>query len=337
MQISKIYTYPIKGMRATELENAVLSKNGLPFDRRFMVLKVQEDGSHKNMAVAHFPEMTLYFPTIQLPEEGDPTRGTVTITYKPPSGDHSSLSIPLVPETEGLEQIEITLHGSPVTAYKMYPEYNAWLSSRFGFEVKLVHLGHNLRNVLMSTSGKADPQSSGWWSSITSKASGFLTGAEDDQNQITFADCAPYLVVSEKSMDDAHNRLPDGQKMDISKFRPNIIVAGAAKVWEEDLWRELLINDKTRILCEHNCGRCKSINIDYATGAPGTDELGNMLKKLNSNRRVDQGTKWSPVFGRYSFLAADSDWHSISVGDEVTVSKRLEETTKFDWPGLCTN
>lgn len=226
-----------------------------------MVLKVQEDGSHKNMAVAHFPEMTLYFPTIQLPEAGDPTRGTVTITYKPPSGDHSSLSIPLVPETEGLEQIEITLHGSPVTAYKMYPEYNAWLSSRFGFEVKLVHLGHNLRNVLMSTSGKADPQSSGWWSSITSKASGFLTGAEDDQNQITFADCAPYLVVSEKSMDDVHNRLPDGQKMDISKFRPNIIVAGAAKVWEEDLWRELLINDKTRILCEHNCGRCKCCSV----------------------------------------------------------------------------
>ncbi|RMY77350.1 hypothetical protein D0863_01345 [Hortaea werneckii] len=329
MEISKIYTYPIKGMRATELDNAVLSKNGLPFDRRFMVLKIQEDGSHKNMAVAHFPEMTLYFPTIQLREGDDATRGTITITYKPPSGDQRSLDIPLIPETKGLEQIEITLHGSPATAYKMDQEYNAWLSSCFGYEVILVHLGHNLRNVLMSTSGKADPQSSSWWSSITGKANGFLTGAGDDQNQITFADCAPYLVVSEKSMDDVHNRLPDGQKMDIIKFRPNIIVAGADKVWEEDLWQELLINGKTRILC-------KSINIDYATGAPGTDELGNMLKKLNSNRRVDQGTKWSPVFGRYSFLAPDSNGQSITVGDEVVVSKRLEETTKFDWPGLCT-
>lgn len=54
-----------------------------------------------------------------------------------------------------------------------------------------------------------------------------------------------------------------------------------------------------------------------------------MLKKLNSNRRVDQGTKWSPVFGRYSFLAPDSNGQSITVGDEVVVSKRLEETTKF--------
>ncbi|GAB1735315.1 hypothetical protein NU219Hw_g2954t1 [Hortaea werneckii] len=333
MKISKIYIYPIKGMRATELDNAVLSKNGLPFDRRFMVLKVQEDGSLKNMAVAHFPEMTLYFPTIQLPDGDNATKGTITIAYKPTSGDHRSLDIPLVPETEGLEQIEITLHGSPATAYKMDQEYNSWLSSCFGYDVILVHLGHNLRNVLMSTSGKVDTKKSSWWSSITSKASGFLTGVEDDQSQITFADCAPYLVVSEKSMDDVHDRLPDGQRMDIIKFRPNIIVAGADKVWEEDLWQELLINGKTRILCEHNCGRCKSINIDYTTGAPGTGELGNMLKKLNSNRRVDQGTKWSPVFGRYSFLAPDSNGQSVSVGDEVMVSKRLEETTKF---GLCT-
>ncbi|KAI7378299.1 MOSC domain-containing protein [Hortaea werneckii] len=298
MKISKIYTYPIKGMRATELENAVLSKNGLPFDRHFMVLKVQEDGSHKNMAVAHFPEMTLYFPTIHLPEEGEATGGTVTITYKPPNEDSRSLDIPLIPETQRLEQIEVTLHGSPVTAYKMDRECNAWLSSCFGFEVILVHLGHNLRNVLMSTSGKADAQSAGWLSSITSKATGLLTGAEDGQNQITFADCAPYLVVSEKSMDDVHNRVSDGQKMDITKFRPNIIVAGADKVWEEYLWQELLIDGETRVLCEHNCSRCKSINIDYATGAPGTDELGDMLKKLNSDRRVDRGAKWSPVFGR---------------------------------------
>lgn len=54
-----------------------------------------------------------------------------------------------------------------------------------------------------------------------------------------------------------------------------------------------------------------------------------MLKKLNSDRRVDRGAKWSPVFGRYSFLAPDCDGQVISVGDEVVVSKRLEETTKF--------
>lgn len=81
-----------------------------------------------------------------------------------------------------------------------------------------------------------------------------------------------------------------------------------------------------------------------------------MLKKLNTDRRVDPGSKWSPVFGRYSFVHPHSDGHVINVGDDVVVSRRNAEKTRFgkcilfsilasllvlincrsDWEGLCT-
>lgn len=73
----------------------------------------------------------------------------------------------------------------------------------------------------------------------------------------------------------------------------------------------------------------RSINIDYKTGAQGTGEAGKMLKMLSRDRRVDKGTKWSPIFGRYSFLHPDSEGHEIEVGDEVVVSRQNTEHTAF--------
>ncbi|KAK5124476.1 hypothetical protein LTR85_001693 [Meristemomyces frigidus] len=337
MRVNKIYVYPVKSLRATELDSATLTKHGFTYDRRYMILKVLEDGSYQNMAVASFSEMTLFFTSITVPEDGDALKGTITITYKPPKGQQKTLDIPLKPKVDGLEAMDIIMHRSPTKAHKMNREYNEWLSSCFGYEVVLAYLGDNLRNVLMSTSGNKQEASNGWFSSITSKATQLVVGANNEQSQITFADCAPYLIVSEKSMDDVHNRLPEGQQMDITKFRPNIVISGAEEVWEEDFWGELTIGGETRVVCEHNCSRCKSINIDYATGLPGTTEAGSILKKLNSNRRVDPGAKWSPIFGRYSFLHPGSEGHTINLGDEVIVSKRNAERTRFDWEGLATN
>jgi len=330
MKISKIYTYPVKSLRATALESAVVTKHGFHYDRRFMILKVLENGDLKNMAVASFPEMTLFHTSINASENGGEVEGSITITFKPPQGEQRSLDVALTPETGHLEEIDITMHLSPTKAFKMGQKYNAWLSDCFGYEVILAYLGGNLRDVRMTSNLDRPKASTGWLSTLSSRATELAFGTGDSgRSQITFADCAPYLIVSEKSMEDVHSRLPDGQEMDITKFRPNIIVSGAEEIWEEDFWGQLTINNDTKIDCEHNCARCKSINIDYATGQPGTAEAGSILKKLNSKRRVDGGAKWSPIFGRYSFLQPGSEGHVIRVGDEVTVSKRNSERTRF--------
>lgn len=174
-------------------------------------------------------------------------------------------------------------------------------------------------------------------------------------DRISFADCAPYLVISETSVDNVSARLPDGVEMDRTKFRPNIVVSGAETAFEEDFWTELGIGStRARLLVTGNCVRCMSLNVDYETGKIGTGTSGNVFKSLMGDRRVDPGAKYSPVFGRYSFLDRVAAGEPIRVGDKVEVLSRGKERTVtgkcmmllpslgrrllivslIDWPGL---
>ncbi|OAG43340.1 hypothetical protein AYO21_02277 [Fonsecaea monophora] len=369
LRVKQIYTYPIKSLRGVSLPAMPATYMGFPHDRRFMLFNVAQG---KNMAIAHFTEMCLFTTAFSSSEgEGGPN-DRVTVTYtKDHVFDHPDqmvspepLQVPLDPDTAGLEEVEVTMHYSPCVGYDMGEEYNRWFSERFGYQVKLFYIGSNSRKVLgnMPPSVAAAQQRNGsaweskgtssaasWLGSITSTATSLaraVTGAgetvEDREKQsegvdqgISFADVAPYLVISTKSWENAQRRLPDNEVMDISKFRPNIIVEGAEEEFEEDFWAELLIggDDGARIVLTQNCARCNSLNVDYSTGKVGEGESGKILKKLQSDRRVDPGAKWSPVFGRYGFLARVPEGKSaaeIKVGDEVRVVRRNSQRTRFE-------
>lgn len=163
---------------------------------------------------------------------------------------------------------------------------------------------------------------------------------EREEAYITFADCAPYLVTSMTSLDNVSARLQD-KPMDMTKFRPNIVISGAETAFEEDFWIELTINNnnqnkaENRLLLTANCVRCTSINVDYATGKMGKGEEGSVLKKLMKDRRVDTGARFSPVFGRYAFLSTTTgkedagEGMEVRVGDEVVVSGRADARSVY--------
>jgi len=113
----------------------------------------------------------------------------------------------------------------------MDSQYNNWFSSCFGYDVILAYLGENLRPVLFPAV-TTDPSKGTWLWNISSNIP-IIGSSKDVKEQITFADCAPYLVVSETSLQNVSARLPDGEEMDISKFRPNIIVEGAESAWKK--------------------------------------------------------------------------------------------------------
>ena len=268
----------------------------------------------------------------------DEARGTFTVTYNPPDGDTKSLEIPLEPELGSLKRVDVSLHQSPAKAYEMEDRVNAWFSTCFGYDVMLVYLGPNRRPVLGNLSPNVvQKQPAGiasWLASATPSLPDIMGIKKKEDDGITFADLAAYLVVTEESLQNVSSRFSDGTEMDVTKFRPNIVLSGSKEAFEEDYWGGITINSSsgpTEIVLTQNCARCISINIDYSTGKAATGEAGNALKKLMKDRRVDKGNKWSPIFGRYGFLkpTKEGDGRTIAVGCEVDVSKVNGERTTF--------
>ncbi|EDN10956.1 predicted protein [Histoplasma mississippiense (nom. inval.)] len=259
--------------------------------------------------------------------------GRILVRYQAPMGHPDrdaikELEIPREPtDLQGLRVLEVDMYNSRTQAYEMDKKYSDWFSEWFGFEVLLVYLGGNRRPVLgnvppnaaakRAVAGASQPalkNAGGGWISNIAKSLLYLgsttpsakrEGDETDE-WITFADMAPYLVVSETSLEE--------------------------EAYEEDFWGEITVQTDVNLILTANCGRCVSINVDYDTGAPGSGEAGTMLKKLMKDRRVDKGNKYSPVFGRYGFIDKGADGLHIEVGDDVVVSRRNKERTTFFWP-----
>ena len=294
------------------------------------------------MTITYYPELALFLQSI------DDAPGTFTVTYGPPNGETWSLKIPLQPEVSDLEAIEVDLHKSPTKAYKMKERINSWFSACFGYDVTLAYVGPNRRAVL----GNLSPNAAGltatpannksWLSSITANIPSLASSKTGEEERIGFADCAAYLVITEESLQDVSSRLPEGMEMDVTKFRPNIVLSGSSEAYEEDYWGAITVGsesseaqeneNRTEIVLTANCARCVSINVDYSTGKAGTGEDGSVLKKLMKDRRVDKGAKYSPIFGRYGFLKPGAAGRTIAVGDEATVSKINKDRTTFGIP-----
>ncbi|KAI9861380.1 MAG: hypothetical protein M1813_005277 [Trichoglossum hirsutum] len=344
MKISKIYIYPIKSLRGVSLTQAQVTSHGFDYDRIFMLLRVDdaEAGQFTNLQVGRVFRMALFTTEVNFPDAG--SAGEILVHYRAPGESQESqktLRVPLQPAAEGLQKVAVSVHLSATTAYDMGTKYNNWFSECLGYDVILVYLGGNLRPVLGNLSphaaGVSEAKGSSWMSTIMSSLP--LPGMAKEEERITFADVAPFLVVTEASLDDVSSRLAGDLKMDITKFRPNIVLSGSHTPWDEDFWGELTIstNDNTtfQLLLTQNCARCRSINVDYATGEQGADESGLVLKKLMKDRRVDAGVKYNPIFGRYGFVGKGGVGRKLAVGDEVVVTRRNEERTTFEWPGLA--
>jgi uncharacterized protein YcbX len=312
-------------------------------------------GELKKMQLDTHPRCALFEQRI-VPASQDGEESVVIVRYlgdqtedSDATKDDEPLRVPLEPDMSTLEKIDVVLHDSPASAYRMGDSYDAWLSQRFGVRTMLVYIGDGRRAVLGQTlppkPAHGQQQQQGWISSLAS----YITGPQGNSApSIAFSDVAPLLVASEASLRDVRERLLQGQPVEMYKFRPNIVVDGEGEEsWAEDFWAELEISPghagekdgdssgKSILQLTGNCVRCMSLNVDYKTGKQAEGEQGNVLKRLMKDRRVDTGSKWSPVFGRYAFLdSRHTEGITASVGDGAEVSKRNAERTVWDWPGM---
>lgn len=130
----KLYFYPVKSLREVAVSTAEIHKHGFAYDRRFMLLKVEPDetspSGHKlqNMQIPHYPQLSRFLIDATLPEEEDSDHGEFTIRWSNPGSDEvRSVTVPLSPDVDRLEMMEINMHDSVTKAYDMDSECNDWL------------------------------------------------------------------------------------------------------------------------------------------------------------------------------------------------------------------
>ncbi len=101
-------------------------------------------------------------------------------------------------------------------------------------------------------------------------------------DQVSFADAYPYLIISEESLADLNQRLPEPLPM--NRFRPNIVVAGSGLAFGEDRLGRFTLGPVTFSNVKP-CARCQITTTDQAIAAVGKEPL----RTLATFRRTSQG------------------------------------------------
>jgi MOSC domain-containing protein len=123
-----------------------------------------------------------------------------------------------------------------------------------------------------------------------------------DGDVVSFADGYPLLVVNRASFEDLNTR--SDVRTDVRRFRPNLVVVGAA-AWAEDDWRVLRIGALT-LRTPKPCARCAIPGVDPDTAAITKEPLRTLAKLRTRDHQTYFGSNAIP----------DGEG-TISVGDDV--------------------
>ena len=161
------------------------------------------------------------------------------------------------------------------------PEINEWFTAYTGTQCRLAYMEEHQHRAVPHASAEFD-------------------------DEVSFADGAPLLVISEASLRDLNGRLANAVTMD--RFRPNIVIDGS-EPYEEDGWKRIRIGE-AELAVSWPCARCIMVTIDPVTGVP--DRAGEPLETLKTYRRRGRGV----YFGQ-NVIARRLG--AIRVGDAVEV------------------
>lgn len=182
-----------------------------------------------------------------------------------PSDDGVTLSAPgradlFVPNGAFDTPIESTVWGDQFQAWLGAAEADAWLSAFLGSPVRFLWTGAKTARRV-----KVDPVV-----------------------PLSFADGYPLLLIGQSSLDDLSARI--GKPVSMSRFRPNLVVAGA-EAFAEDGWKRIRIGEVV-FRIEKPCERCVFTTVDPETGSKSLNQ--EPLRTLATYRKTPAGV----IFGQ---------------------------------------
>jgi uncharacterized protein YcbX len=125
-----------------------------------------------------------------------------------------------------------------------------------------------------------------------------------DGERVGFADGYPFLLTNAASVAELSGRLDHPVPM--NRFRPNIVVDGAAP-FAEDGWRALTIGEVPFRVAKP-CDRCAITTIDQATGERGKEPLATLAGYRKHDGKV--------LFGQYLLHRGEG---VVRIGDPVRI------------------
>ncbi|GAA0531843.1 MOSC domain-containing protein [Paractinoplanes ferrugineus] len=137
-------------------------------------------------------------------------------------------------------------------------------------------------------------------------------GAPGDGEPVSFADGYPLLLANEASLSSLNDWLVEAgeEAVPMTRFRPNLVVAGA-EAWIEDDWSDRgvrLAVGSTVLRADTPCPRCLVITIDQENGEKGKQPLRMLGQRRRFGGRLLFAINLVPVVTG-----------SLRVGDSVTV------------------
>ncbi|WP_188187314.1 MOSC domain-containing protein [Nonomuraea sp. SYSU D8015] len=270
MKLASIHFYPVKSTAGHDLPEAEVQPWGLAGDRRYLI--VDEQG--KVLTAREEPRLLACVPVLD--------GGTLTLT-----GPHAA-PLPVVPDSW---TSTVDVWRTPVELTDCGDDAARWLSELAGQPVRLKWLDDPTRRPVNPEYGHPE-------------------------DRVSLADGYPLLLTSTASLARLNDWIVEGalergeeapEPLPMRRFRPNVVVDGAATSFAEDEWKRVRIGE-VDFRVSKGCDRCVLTTIDTATYTKGKEPI----RTLSRHRKWD-GKVWFGIN-----LIPDGPGR-IAVGDSITI------------------
>ncbi|MEU0396877.1 MOSC N-terminal beta barrel domain-containing protein [Streptomyces sp. NPDC006208] len=267
--VHSLHVHPVKSLAGCAPGEAVVEPWGLAGDRRWALV----DASGTVVTQRRYPRMA--------PARAEPLPGG-GIRLTAPGQEPLAVAVP-----EPRDTVVTDVFGDKVEAVPAEGPADDWFSAYLGAQVRLVHLDDPAHRRPL------DPA--------------YARAGET----VHFGDSSPLLLTTLTSLDALNSLIAQGDHADegplpMTRFRPNVVVAGTAP-WAEDGWRRIAIGGVTFRVTKP-CGRCVITTTDQRTAERGKEPL----RTLARHRRIGDRL----AFGQYLVPEVPG---LIRLGDAVTV------------------
>jgi len=188
------------------------------------------------------------------------------------------IEVPLIPFASGVME-SVTIWDDTVQATELGQKFSEWFSRRLNFPCRLMYFPEENKRLVDRN---------------------FVSGNE----QVSFADGYPYLIIGQRSLDDLNSKLE--KEVPMNRFRPNFVFEGG-KAFDEDAWNDFSIG-ANRFQGVKLCDRCVLTTINQDTGMAGIEPLATLSKFRKIGGKVNFGQNLIAL-----------DFYQVNEGDSISV------------------